>query len=497
METTQVTKFRREVLKFIAKYTWEGTLPEHIHEILHTVAREENPRVRCCVHKERAVLRNRIQMALWQPTGKKIFDCATDVMAGDFDKTLPVMDVLPDACDACPIDKYYVTDLCRHCIQHKCMDNCPKKAISIQNNRAHIKRDVCIECGRCSKSCPYGAIIEINRPCIKACALDAMSSGRDRITVIDYDKCVHCGNCRSACPFGALDERSMIAQILLALKHKKKVIAMLAPSFIGQFGMKVAPAQVVAGLKKLGFFGVTEAALGADITTLWEAAEFKEKVPEKIPFMTSSCCPAFVDLVKKHFPEYEENISKTTSPMVSAGIWAKDKYDGVMICFIGPCIAKKAEAVANSDFIDFVMTFEELQCVFDGLGIDLTQFPDEGYETTATAGGIGFPLNRGVQGSVRSILEKDGPVDVLMEYADGLYNCHDKLSQVKQGKLPCDYFEGMACINGCVDGPGTLAKQGVTRTLVTKFAQAAPKRTSDTNPEADEAVKKLSFDVKE
>ncbi|MBR2215197.1 MAG: monomeric [Selenomonadaceae bacterium] len=489
METTQVAKFRREVLTQIARYVWEGTLTEKIYDILQVV-KEDGSRVRCCVHKERAVLKNRIQMALWQERGGHIVDGAMAAMAGKFDKSLPVMDVLPDACDACPIDKYYVTDLCRHCIQHKCMEHCPKHAISIQNDRATIDRDVCIECGRCAKSCPYGAIIEITRPCIKACALDAMSSGSDKRTVIDYDKCVSCGNCRDACPFGALDERSMIAEVVLAIKSGKKVVAMVAPSIIGQFGHKVTMGQIMAALKKIGFTSVVEVAVGADITTIKEAAEFKEKVPDKIPFMTSSCCPAFVEHVKKHFPDFALNISETPSPMVCCGLWVKSEDPNALTCFIGPCIAKKAETVRHPESVDFAMTYEELSCVFEGLDIDVTSIEAEDFVTIATAGGLGFPLNRGVQGSLKALLTKDGKNgDAILDYADGLKNCQEKLTRVKKGELPLDYFEGMACVNGCVDGPGTLAQQGVTRVLLTKFTQAAAKKVSNENEAAVKAAK--------
>lgn len=490
MEKTQVTEFRRGVLRHIAEYTWHDCLPDHIYDILYQTVRDNTPRVRCCVHKERAVLKNRIQMALWQPLGFNIINAANAALNGEFDRSLPVVDVLPDACDACPIDKYYVTDLCRHCIQHKCTDNCPKNAISIQNNRATIDRDVCIECGRCAQSCPYGAIIEIIRPCIRACALGAMTSGPDTRTIIDYDKCVNCGNCRAACPFGALDERSMIVQILLALKQKKKVVAMLAPSFVGQFGAKISPAQIVSGLKRLGFSEVVEVAVGADITTLREAEEFCEKVPEKISFMTSSCCPAFVELVKKHFPEYERNISKTDSPMVSCGKWVRKRYDGALTCFIGPCIAKKAESLRYRDSVDFAMTYEELMCIFEGTKIDLDIPARNGYCTSAAAGGIGFPLNRGVQASLKSVLEKSGKTLPAMEYADGLDTCNEKLAKIKSGALSIGYIEGMACRNGCIDGPGAISKFGMTRVLIEKYAKEAEMKTSDENTEAVEAARR-------
>jgi iron only hydrogenase large subunit-like protein len=153
------------------------------------------------------------------------------------------------------------------------------------------------------------------------------------------------------------------------------------------------------------------------------------------------------------------------------------------------------EAKYHEDAIDFVMTYEELQCILEGAEINLEVPVETEYQTTATAGGIGFPLNRGVQSSVKVVLDKEGLPAVTMEYADGLRNCHDKLNQVRKGDLALEYFEGMACPNGCVDGPGTLAQQGLARVLLTKFAKAAPRQVSDENPEAVEAVRKYDFEV--
>ena len=270
---------------------------------------------------------------------------------------------------------------------------------------------------------------------------------------------------------------------------------MLAPSFVGQFGMKISPAQVIAGLQKLGFKDVVEVAVGADITTLHEAEEFLEKVPKKLSFMTSSCCPAFVSLIKKHFPKYEENISKTTSPMVSCGLYVKSNNPEAMTCFIGPCIAKKRESLEHPEAVDFVLTYEELQCIFEGTGIDLTQPAEKEYVTTATAGGIGFPLTRGVQASMKEVLPPERQSCLVAEYADGLEYCQDKMTQIVKGKLPAEYFEGMACCNGCVNGPGSLAQQGLTRVLVTKFQKTAEKKTSNQLAVAVDAVKKINFEV--
>ena len=325
MELTAVAQLRRMVLEHLARYTWEDRLKESVYDILQEV-REDTPRYRCCVCKERAVLKNRIDMALGQTCDQNIIEASKRTMRNDIDKTLPVIDVLPAACDQCPIDAYYVTDACRHCITHKCMNNCPKKAISIIQDRAFIDRTKCVECGRCKQVCPYGAIIEIHRPCVRACALGAITIGEDRKAKIDHEMCVECGACRAACPFGAIDERSSIVPVIMNIKTGSKVIAMVAPSIVGQFGLKVKPDQIYTALKMAGFSDVVEVAIGADIVSVEEAEEYIEKVPEKQAFMTSSCCPAFVKIVKKYVGDAADNISHTVSPMVATGRWLKEQY---------------------------------------------------------------------------------------------------------------------------------------------------------------------------
>lgn len=493
MKVSGTSNYRRLVLRQIAQYTWNNCLPDNIYDILYKFINEDTPRVRCCVHKERAVLKNRIQMALWQPIGLNIINAATAALSGHIDKSLPLIDVLPAACDSCPIEKYYITEVCRHCIQHNCINKCPKNAISVQGNRAVIDRDYCIECGLCVKACPFSAIIEVVRPCIKACPANAISVAPNKLAVIDHDKCVSCGNCRNTCPFGALEARSFIVPVLLALKNKQPVTALLAPSVIGQFGINVTNGQLAAGLKKLGFQDIVDVSDSADMVTLHEAEEFTAKVHDRQPFMTSSCCPAFVDFIKKHRPNTADKISETVSPMVAAGRWIKQQSPSTLTCFIGPCIAKKNEALDNSDSIDYVLTFEELLCIFDGIGIDLSQLNEEPYNTTASAKGLSFPLKCGVQKAIAATTDTTGR---KLEYACGLTECADKLDQLEAGTLKADYLEGMACQDGCINGPGTLVHSGITHVLLEKRAKTLTAKTSVDNQAATEAAKILNLNVK-
>ncbi len=477
MELTAVAQLRRMVLEHISRYTWNGELPERVYEILDEV-REDTPRYRCCVYKERAVLKNRIDMALGQPADEHIVSAARKTLEEAERLDLPVIDVLPVACDQCPIETYFVTDACRHCIAHKCMNNCPKKAISLVQNRAFIDRTKCVECGRCKQVCPYGAIIEIHRPCVRACGLQAVSIGSDKKAVIDHEKCVACGACRNACPFGAIDERSSIVRVIMEIKRKHNVIAMVAPSIAGQFGFKITMGQIYAALKKAGFAEIVEVGVGADITSVKEAEEYMEKVPARQEFMTSSCCPAFVRLVKQHVQEAAGNVSETDSPMVSCARWVKKTYPDAVTVFIGPCIAKKAEGRMHYDVVDYVMTFEELLCMLEGKDIYFQDVEAGKYERDASRLGLGFPLTAGVTAAVKGAVEEIGGTVRAAHYASGLDNCLADVRAAAAGRLDCSYLEGMACPNGCLDGPGTVGDFRISKVALSKYADASPNKSA-------------------
>ncbi|MDO4920210.1 MAG: 4Fe-4S dicluster domain-containing protein [Phascolarctobacterium sp.] len=473
MELTAVAQLRRMVLEHLSRYTWNDVLVDRVYDILQEV-REDTPRYRCCVYKERAVLKNRIDMALGQECKENIIEASKLTLHEPERKDLPLIDVLPAACDQCPIEAYHVTDICRHCIAHKCMNNCPRKAISLVQNRAFIDKTKCVECGRCKQVCPYGAIIEIHRPCVRACALGAVSIGEDRKAVINHEICVSCGACRNACPFGAIDERSNIVRVITAIKSGREVVALVAPSIVGQFGLKITMGQIYSALKKAGFADVVEVGLGADITSVKEAKEYIEKVPAQQNYMTSSCCPAFVKLVKTQAPQAAVKVSETDSPMVSAGRYVKAQRPKSVTVFIGPCIAKKNEAREHSDIIDYVLTFEEAMCMLEGKDIKIAEQPAGEYEREASRLGLGFPLTAGVTAAVKDTVAAMGGQVRQAHYAGGLDNCLQAVKDAEAGKLDCSYLEGMACPNGCLDGPGTVGDFRITKVALSKYATAAP-----------------------
>jgi len=483
-QVSEVTKIRRKVLAEVSRLAFAGKLAENVNDILNTVVTEDGPRYRCCIHKERAVLKDRINMALNQAIGTKLTEAAQSALEGK-QVELPVINVLPEACDRCPIDKFLVTDACRNCLAHHCIASCPKKAIMVVQNRAYIDKTKCVECGICKRSCSYGAIIEISRPCERACELKAITAGGDRRAVIDYDKCVACGACQVACPFGAISDPSQVVQLIQALKGRQQIYAILAPSFVGQFGVQAKPGQIVAALRQLGFREVFEAALGADVVVLAETEEFIHAMKTGHPYLTSSCCPAFVAMVEKHLPQQRGYVSTTISPMIAAARMIKEKDPRALVAFIGPCIAKKTEGRQYPALIEFVLTFEEMAAILVGAEINVTKLSAELFCPKGSREGIIFAKAGGVAQAVGDTLAQLLPDRLLkIEHCDGLANCKDLLIKLQQGIIGTNFVEGMACPGGCVGGPGVVTDQRVTARLVEQFAATAEANTARDNKAA-------------
>lgn len=460
---TKVQYLKYKVLREVAKEAWEGRLARTAIDIPKTIVPGKIPTMRCCVYKERAILAERVKIA----------------MGGNKDNP-NVIEVIDIACDECPMGGYEVTNSCRGCLAHRCEDVCKFGAITFDHNHvAHIDKTKCKECGACAKVCPYSAIHNFKRPCESACKVRAISMGEEKEACIDNAKCIACGACVYQCPFGAITDKSYILDVIDILKNSKnnteyKVFAIVAPSISSQFRYAKL-GQAVTGLKELGFHTVIEAALGADMVAQAESKELAEK-----GFLTSSCCPAFVDFTEKNYPLLKPYISHNLSPMATIAKYIKETESPCKTVFIGPCTAKKAEIKKESvkDYVDSAMTFEELQALFDSKDIDITTLK-EGVLDNASYFGRIFARCGGLSDAVAEGLKEQGYTDfVLKPYAcDGIEACKTALLLKSKGKLDANFIEGMACTGGCIGGAGCLTHGEKNKAEVDKYGMDAYEKT--------------------
>ena len=459
---TKVQHLKYKVLREVARQAWNDTLLDNIFKIPSIIVPGKTPTMRCCVYKERAILQERVRIA----------------MGGD--KEIPnVIEVIDIACDECPAAGYEVTDSCRGCLAHRCEDVCKRGAISFDHNYvAHIDKSKCVECGQCAKVCPYSAIVNRKRPCQIACKIKAISINDNNAAAIDNSKCTSCGACVYQCPFGAIMDKSYILNVIDLIKksgnnEKYKVYAMVAPSISSQFTYAKL-GQVITGLKELGFYTVVEAALGADMVAQSESKELAEK-----GILTSSCCPAFVAYVKSAFPELLKYVSHNLSPMATLAKYIKDTTPNAKVVFIGPCTAKKAEAQLEDvkPYVDAVMTFEELQALFDSKDIDITTLGEDVLDNASYFGRI-FARSGGLSDAVaQGLKEQDIDFDLKAVPCDGIEACRVALLKLNKGILDGNFIEGMACIGGCIGGAGCLTHGEKNKDEVDKYGREAFEKT--------------------
>ena len=486
---------RRNVFTEVARLAYTGDY-DSVDSIPYRIIPGEIARHRNDVFLERAVVAARVKLALGmdlrpgaprEPLSQRIRDAATDQKY--FEE--PLVNIIPFACNACPEKQVRITDSCQGCVSHPCMNVCPKDAIYLDKfKRCHIDQDKCIRCGKCYNQCPYRAISKIERPCAAACGMDAIGSDEEGRARIDYDKCVSCGMCLVNCPFGAIADKSQIFQLIHAMKGGSQVIACVAPAFVSQFGDKVTPAKLRSAMRQIGFSDVVEVAIGADLCTIEEAEDFLKKVPAEQPFMGTSCCPAWSVMAKKLFPEFKDYISMALTPMVITARMVKKQNPEAKICFIGPCAAKKLEANRKSvrSDVDYVLTFEELQGMFDAREVDPSAVePDpEGDFTAGSAAGRGFAVGGGVAAAVAQLIgEKEPGKTIPIEYGDGLRECRKMLMLAKAGKYNGYLLEGMGCPGGCVAGAGTIRPVKTATNRVAAYQAAATRKSPLEDPERD------------
>ncbi|MBQ1207256.1 MAG: 4Fe-4S dicluster domain-containing protein [Lachnospiraceae bacterium] len=476
-----ITDIRKKVFTEVARMAYEGGDYSKVEDLPYVIVPGDSPLHRESIFLERAIAGERVRLAM----GLSLRPVQTRTLMTDgMDHAAiaeqyyepPLVNIIPYACHACPPNQYRVTESCQNCLAASCQKVCPKGAISFVNGKSYIDPEKCIKCGKCQKACPYHAIIHLERPCQAACGMDAIGMDENGKAVINQDKCVSCGQCLVSCPFGAIVDKGQIFQVISSILKGDKVIAIVAPAFIGQFGKASTPEKFTTAMKMLGFDSVVEVAIGADVCTIEEAKDFMENVPEHHNYMATSCCPAWHSMIHKLFPSETKNISMTLTPMVFTARLQKRIHPGCKVVFVGPCAAKKLEAIREdirSD-VDFVLTFEELMGMFQAKEIDFETIPEGDSMKEGTASGRGFAVAGGVAKAVADVIHETHPdADVKIASAQGLRECRKLMQLAKAGKYNGYLLEGMACPGGCVAGAGTLLPVELASTVVGRYQNEA------------------------
>lgn len=482
---TQVRKNRKRIFKEVASLAYHSqNLKDDIEALPYKIIDYDESEYQS-IYRERAIVRERIRLAMGlslRPENVPVH-LTQGLEESNIDEKYyepPLMQVIPSACNACPENQYEVTNKCMGCVAHPCREVCPRGAITMKGGKSIIDQEKCIQCGKCKSVCPYDAISHQIRPCLAHCGVNAIKSDDKRRAYIDSDLCVSCGQCMVSCPFGAIADKSQIFQLIRAMQSGRKIIAQVAPAFVGQFGSQVTPDMIKTALKELGFYDVYETAIGADMGAMAEAKNYVQEVATgKVPFLLTSCCPSWSMLAKKFFPETIDKISNELTPMVATARKIKEDHPDASVVFIGPCASKKLEASRRSvrSDVDFVITFEELAGTFEAKGIMPEAIEAHDRMNDATGAGRGYGVAGGVASAIEECIHEYYPdTEVSIEHAESLSECKKMLMLAKAGKKNGCLIEGMACPGGCVAGAGTNIPIVQASKEVAAFKTAADER---------------------